>query len=255
MRMDAALLQYLQAGCPFLLAEEGAWEDPEQFGFKQCVDYPQLSHHVYYEGYFHAARSNDPIASINPRTGVEFPKPAATPRLRAFFLAFKEKNRLRFENLIAEICEAIPEAKSLLTFESLVADLAIQMHYGDAVTGPDLGWHFDSINSTFHLAVTLHGQRALHLKGVRLDKQELEAGDVYASNPTNFCHAVEFQHSPTFETRSVAVQGRILIDRAIYGSFRRLPAEEMHRQVGAFLEQHVLELPSLDQVKELEQEL
>merc|ERR1711977_518007 len=45
----------------------------------------------------------------------------------------------------------------------LFADCAVQVHYGDAIEPPRrLGWHADAPNSLIHMAIALHGRRALH---------------------------------------------------------------------------------------------
>lgn len=46
--------------------------------------------------------------------------------------------------------------------ESFLGDLAIQIHCGDGVEGRNVGFHYDHVNSLFHLALSVHGTRALH---------------------------------------------------------------------------------------------
>ena len=90
----------------WLLEEEVLSAEPSrllQLGFDACVDYPALSEHHYYEGYYHARGGGCPgdvdydpgfdaslpaKGSVHPRTGRNFDKPAAPPRLRAFVEAF-----------------------------------------------------------------------------------------------------------------------------------------------------------------------
>ena len=71
------------------------WADsPAANGFfAKCIDYGRLPHHVYYEGYFHGMPHAKPVESLNPRTMVTFPKPAAPLQLRAFLAAIRECNR------------------------------------------------------------------------------------------------------------------------------------------------------------------
>ena len=63
-----------------------------QNGFKRNVDHPTLPDHIYYEGYFHALPTSKPALSLNPRSGMDFEKPAAPLRLRAFVEAVRRLN-------------------------------------------------------------------------------------------------------------------------------------------------------------------
>lgn len=109
--------------------------------------------------------------------------------------------------------------------ELVAGDLAIQVHCGQGVTKRDLGWHYDALNSLFHVAVTIHGERNLHscvedAPGFRDSQcapwvQKLKPGDVYISSPCFFRHAVEFSERGWGE-RSIAIQARFLFTNDEY---------------------------------------
>lgn len=262
--------------------------DPTAVGFAKCVDYPHISEHIYFEGYFHAAKGSNSVPSLNPRSGQQFDKPAAPPLLRAFFLAVKKKNAAFFTQLAEtlsqmEASDSI-EGKEELEMhdgdtsshcrdiaalfdpekEHLLGDLAIQIHYGAAIQGSDLGWHYDSLNSTFHMAVTIHGCRKLHsrVKTVNtgfIDRehtnpfvQSLHPGCVYVSNPANFQHAVEFSQSDDWDSRSIAIQARFLLSRELYDHLRKIPFpvwKKAHSIVSNAIRVGIV-LPTLEEVQQ-----
>ena len=180
-------------------------------------------------------------------------KPPAPPLLRAFYLAFKQANADRFRALGAELTAAgFPDVGALFDPDGdvLCCDLAAQVHCGDAVDEASLGWHYDSFNSSFHVAVTIHGRRRLHSRvqdrqptgdgfvdrQCKAQVQQLAAGDVYISNPANFQHAVEFAETD-WADRSIAIQARLLFDRETYARLQqdrmRRPWDEVSRRVSA----------------------
>ena len=95
---DAGMEEPAPAESEGMTPQEAAarrWADsPAANGFfAKCIDYGRLPHHVYYEGYFHGMPHAKPVESLNPRTMVPFPKPAAPLQLRAFLAAIRECNR------------------------------------------------------------------------------------------------------------------------------------------------------------------
>ena len=46
--------------------------DLTTLGFTKCVDHPTLPNHIYYEGYFHALPTSEPVNSYHPRQGRDF---------------------------------------------------------------------------------------------------------------------------------------------------------------------------------------
>ena len=139
-------------------------------------------------------------------------KQAAPEPLRAFVVAFKLKNKeklMRMRDEVVQCAEAESDKQLLLKLfdpegDSLCCDLAMQIHSGAKVSDDLLGFHTDSSNSLFHLALTIHGGRKLHSRVSQTKKegfmnrdmpafvQTLKAGDIYVSNPACFQHAVEF---------------------------------------------------------------
>ena len=62
-RFSKELLQYLQSVMIFNLPEDKLTDH----GFFGGSDYPFLTNHYAYEGYFHAYNHTEPITSMNPR--------------------------------------------------------------------------------------------------------------------------------------------------------------------------------------------
>merc|ERR1711963_617692 len=54
--------------------------------------------------------------------------------------------------------------RRLLEGGSSFADVDIQMHFGDRLTGKDLVWHVDRPNAMLHMALGLQGKRTMHAK-------------------------------------------------------------------------------------------
>ena len=260
------------------MAESLMCSEPEKLGFVKCIDYPQLPDHVYYEGYFHSCPSDGVVPSLNPRSGQTIDKQAAPNIIRAFFIAFKTKNFDALTSMKQEVKKLSysPEIDALIDrllspeLDFLGADLAAQIHFGEAVSESNLGWHMDAFNSCFHIAVTLHGRRALYSRLstssggfndslMRAFIQNLSAGDVYISNPHNFSHAVRFPELEESE-RSIAIQARVLMDRDSYTQLRTLTSSsagvEHWKSIQAAISETIrggFEMPSLQEVeRELE---
>jgi hypothetical protein len=295
-RCDAALWQWLNE-CALFDDEQ----TPERalapaYGFSKCIDYPALvDKHIYYEGYFHGCRTAAPIDSICPRNGRSMAKRAAPKRLRAFIVAMRELNAERltkFSELLAaeddedgSVCRLFAPLFSAKN-EAAFGDLAVQMHWGHEVVGPNgdngygnLGWHRDSRNSVLHAALSIRGKRALHSCRFATPEaaeqcdgsQSMKAlgcadwrqpGDIYVASPAYFYHAVEYPQNDAFEQRVIAVQSRMLLSRLEYNliySVVRNAGSEAERLFG----QHVAEfiggggiaMPSFDHVKAIFDEL
>ena len=98
-----------------------------------------------------------------------------------------------------------------------------KVHHGDAIEAENLGWHTDSFNSVCHLAIALHGRRALHSRlanhpteGQFEEHVEwFEPGDVYLSSPSSFSHSVEYPQCD-WASRVVAIQCRLLLTQTEY---------------------------------------
>ena len=320
------------------LAEAPIFSCPEDallsLGFLRCIDYPHLPDHIYYEGYFHASASDDPIPSLNPRNGRPFRKPPAPSRLRAFYVAFRAKNAARFlalrdairqlscEGLDQESAEELKEffQQHLLHAQSvapaghpcsfeldaagfplswhlspeqaadaaswvpyvfaelfdpsgahgdlLVGDLAVQVHFGRAVEERDVGWHFDSINSAFHLALSIRGERTLWTSVSDSADEDarnrptrvtpLRRGDAYISSPANFRHGVSYPEKE-WGGRTVAVQARFLLTRGLLRFMQRATGPDskgFHAALSEAVARAIVEgfdMPSLGEVQEVAQ--
>lgn len=159
---------------------------------------------------------------MNPRNGIPFLKPSAPKELRAFILAFRDAN----EKFLHDLESSLKVSGSPACFERLLNliqkggafnDLAVQLHFGEEVSGEDLGWHRDGFNSLLHLAVSVRGHRALHT--MRLQDGDIkrnvdvvdwqQPGCCYLASPTFVQHCPEYPES-TFENRIIAIQARLL---------------------------------------------
>ena len=154
-------------------------------GFVRCVDHPSLPGHQYLEGYFHTLPSAKPVRSVNPRLGLDMQKPAASLRLRAFAEGVRRANAEFLEGMATD-CQNSVLARLLQG--RAFADLAVQIHWGDAVGSQDVAWHIDAPNSALHMAVSLHGRRTLQMKLRRpfdleteIHGELQEPGDVYVA--------------------------------------------------------------------------
>lgn len=61
--LDDDLLLFLQSD-PFFLTPE---DKLESIGYSKAIDYPELTNHFYYEGYFHSRPCPAPFHSMNAR--------------------------------------------------------------------------------------------------------------------------------------------------------------------------------------------
>lgn len=178
--------------------------------------------HIYYEGYAHAkwASRNTPVLSMNPRFGVDYEKPAAPSELMAFAEALRRVNSPLLDALsrrLAALESPCGMALARLIQEGDVfADLAIQQHWGSDEPGI---WHNDGVNSLMHFALSVRGSRALLSEfsktsdpaaNLQVRRDDMGQGDCYLTTPALFSHAVQYHDAPTYESRIIAVQFRLL---------------------------------------------
>jgi len=98
-KLSEEVHQYLAALSMFTCEEK----DIKSHGYFPCVDYPQLTEHHYYEGYFHSKPTSKKVQSLHPRKGHEYEKPAAPLPLRAFFHSFRQINSEWINDLKAKL--------------------------------------------------------------------------------------------------------------------------------------------------------
>ena len=230
---------------------------------------PKIKKHLYYEGYFHSKRTEIASKSLNPRKGHNFDKPPAPKELRAFFVAFREKNKPFFTSLHQILRQSNNKTAQHFAlffdtkgrfFEQILGDLAIQIHCGDEVKEENLGWHVDARNSLFHMAVSISGRRALHSqRASEINVSPLpyvvewqNEGNIYVASPALFLHAVEYPQS-TWESRTIAIQARFLLEKddveLVYPHFEE-PKDKLifGEAIAVALKNFPLVLPSLQEV-------
>lgn len=247
-----------------------------QRGFQPCVDYPQLKQHIYYEGYFHSRARNYAVPSLNARNGRDYAKPPAPVPLRAFFAVFREVNKDVFAEMGRQLleCQDVDRDTALalgeiFLSEDMCGDLSVQVHCGEPVTKQHLGWHYDSINSLFHLALSLHGQRTLFCRlndrpgvndkdapqqSIRLSAVD---GSCYLSTPYCFLHAVSYPES-TWENRTVAVQCRLILGEDSVPKLRGLSEaarEHLMHVIAEAISKKQFRIPTLEEVLEAEKKI
>ncbi|PRP89019.1 hypothetical protein PROFUN_02297 [Planoprotostelium fungivorum] len=152
-------------------------------------------------------------------------------------------------------------AKLFTDGELVVGDLAVQVHFGQGVQGDDLGWHYDAINSLFHLAVSIHGKRDLmSMIGDTPDPRDrsvnvdhLNSGDVYLSSPYLFMHAVAYPEQ-SWQQRTIAVQARFLFTPEMYEEVSRMDLKVREKVAECVAEaiRDGFHYPSLEEVKQTE---
>lgn len=242
-----------------------------EFGFQRCVDIPAVPEHVYYEGYWHAAGTErGPVTSLNPRTGVNFPKRASPKPVAAFLEAFRRANAT-WCNVLRDALTAATAGQTARTFGELVgkswhfADLAVQVHYGDGISPVDIAWHRDAPNSFLHMAVSLHGTRALHSlqhKSSQINASTTQAvdwqkqGDVYVSSPWAVTHGVQYPEC-TWEDRIIAMQCRFLLTEELLDRLYDSP-EDWNASLEVLtpiLATATLTMPTLEDVLAVEAEM
>jgi hypothetical protein len=159
-----------------------------------------------------------PVAPLELRAFMECLRERLTkkwfkPRVRPNLLALAEKSSSELKSGLETLVEILDNG-------GMFSSLAVQVHYGDAITRQHLHWHTDWANSLLHLGMGVgKGRRGLHRKcamtanasGEAQDMVEWqEPGDAYVSSPKFFDHGVEFPKIDEWEDRVIAVQSRML---------------------------------------------
>ncbi len=260
--LSPELLAYLQE-CSIFTCPEA---DLCTSGFESCCDHPRIPGHTYYEGYFHGLHTPTPMTSLNPRFGALFDKPAAPVPLRAFAQALRKCNASWIVACFAGDDAASALFRELLEKGFVFADMAVQVHFGDAVPADAVGWHRDSFNSTLHCAVSIRGERVLHARfheAAQLVDYHDEArvaatlapqreGDVYVSCPYAFGHGVQYP-ACAWADRTVAVQLRWLLVDGTLEALADIETEavmDMMRVLATALRGAAVTMPTLAQVLE-----
>eukprot|EP01117_Protostelium_nocturnum_P015973 TRINITY_DN6237_c0_g1_i1.p1 TRINITY_DN6237_c0_g1~~TRINITY_DN6237_c0_g1_i1.p1 ORF type:complete len:371 (-),score=100.74 TRINITY_DN6237_c0_g1_i1:76-1188(-) len=170
-----------------------------------------------------------------------------------------EKNKEAVETL----SDLFDQSEGAKYRELVLSDLAVQVHYGQGVPFKSIGWHYDGINSLFHLALSVHGNRELYSLAadepkdketpVHLNVDKLSIGDVYISSPYLFRHAVSYPEQ-NWEGRTIAMQARFLMTREVLKSVHGL-SQEVKEAVAACVSDVVekgFKYPTLEDVKRAE---
>jgi hypothetical protein len=210
-------------------------EGDESTGFVACVDHPDIANHHYWEGCFHGrADVGEALPGIfHPRHQRAFTMPVAPLELRAFMECLRQRlTKIWYEPLVrprlidlagkssSDLKTGLTTLVEILDNGGMFSSLAVQVHYGDAITRRHLHWHTDWANSLLHLGMGVgKGRRGLHRKcALTADASEeaqdmvewQEPGDAYVSSPKFFDHGVEFPQIDEWEDRVIAVQSRML---------------------------------------------
>mmetsp|Transcript_19027 Transcript_19027/g.44393 ORF Transcript_19027/g.44393 Transcript_19027/m.44393 type:complete len:294 (+) Transcript_19027:47-928(+) len=212
----------LEDGLRELLAD--AFPDTEEalleMGFQRWVDAHERSEHHYVEGYFHALTGNygREVPSVHPRLGLDLMRASAPLALFAFCEAFRRQNAPLFKDLTKDLSRKARPLSQVFKRTAYLSDLAVQVHWGEAVSEKDMFWHVDAANSFLHMAIAVQGNRTLHAKrglqsGCQPEALHQAPGSVYMSVPCCFPHAVEYP-TTTWESRIIAVQCRLLLDQS-----------------------------------------
>eukprot|EP00435_Cladocopium_sp_Y103_P026866 s3216_g6.t1 len=212
----------------------------------------RLPGHHYLEGYFHTLPMDLAVPSPNVRSGAaDAAKPPAPQRLAAFGEALRRKNRRLLEEL-AEQCPAGSPLRAVLGSDRVFGDLAVQIHWGDAVEDQDVAWHVDANNSALHMAVSLRGRRTLQMRlcdpfalETKVVQEPQQPGDVYIGNPAAYEHGLTYA-AATWEKRMVALQLRLLLTEA---ELRDAHFLEGMALVARRVSTAPFELPSLEDVR------
>ncbi len=202
-------------------------------GFVANVDHPEVQNHYYWEGCFHGRFTQAKALPniFHPRHQRSFTMPAAPLEVRAFMEVLRRnlmaewytpKMRPRLLTLATEFPElrhGLDTLVEILDEGGMFASLAVQVHYGDAITQRHLHWHTDWANSLLHLGMTIgKGHRAVHRKCARTKDATQEEdmavwfapGESYLSSPKFFDHGVEFPRIDDWEGRVIALQSRMV---------------------------------------------
>lgn len=228
----------------------------EPIGFYKADDFRNDNGHFAYEGHFHADpkfRGKEKM-SMHPKYGHDYRKPPADPFLVNFVLAFKRKNKPFLDRLKREL-----EGPLLKLVNNMFEDISVQIHWGRKVDPlVDLSkWHRDAVNSAVHLALGVHGSRALHLNyhdtatatHVQTKRVPLDKGSFYISSPFVFNHAVEYGECD-WDNRIIAIQFRTLIMAKdhVDSADKELYIADM-RIINDAIRDHRFEMPTMGEIK------
>ena len=249
-------------------------------GFVANVDHPEVKEHHYWEGCFHG-RFDQGTALPNifhPRHQRSFTMPAAPLEVRAFMEVIRLKAtrewydpvvRPRLLALAAEHPElqhGLHTLVEILDEGGMFASLAVQVHYGDAITQRHLHWHTDWANSLLHLGMTIgKGRRAVHRKCARTADAAQEEdmavwfapGESYVSSPKFFDHGVEFPRIDEWDGRVIALQSRMIFSPEQHHSLLSSNLNDKEAFVTAWtdlmveLDDVLVALPTVEEVKAL----
>lgn len=257
MNAEIELIDYVSAGDIFAYSELDL-----EANFHRCVDHRDVPDHIYYEGYYHGLTQNEALSAINPRQGIEMQKEAAPVCFRAFLSAFKKVNRATLQKAVTGTPLQPFHEKGLL-----FADLAIQVHYGDAIEEEEVIWHADGPNSILHLAFSVSGKRVLHYRtrpsqaDMEITQSRLEQpkGSLYLSTPFAFPHGVEYPKPECWEERIIAVQCRTMLTDDDYATCPILYDPELlapHLDtISDILTSETVRMPTMAEVHKAEQEI
>ena len=143
-----------------------------------------------------------------------------------------------------------------------MSDLEIQISHGDSA-GPPLGVHIDNMNSIVHLALSIKGQRTLHISYPDQHRSQYtrsqKEGDVYLSSPWAFRHGVEHPRQ-TWEERTIAIQCRTLMTvQENSQAWEEIGDADGKAKILAaitdVMEAYPLSMPNLQEVKRIESSL
>lgn len=182
---------------------------PKESECEQNTSYDKVGGHTYYEGYFHAVNDKDTVCSVHPVYGVEVDKAPASERLVKFIHAFQDLNKPWMDKFYKQL----PHDKIGDIFRKWIdnrwhfADIAIQIHHGTQVSGDNIFWHSDTVNSLLHMAITINGDRCLHTKTNKFPQHK---NNVYVSSPWSFIHGVTYEECDQ-ANKIIAVQCRFLM--------------------------------------------
>lgn len=243
--LDDDLLLFLQSD-PFFLTPE---DKLESIGYSKAIDYPELTNHFYYEGYFHSRPSPAPFHSMNARYGYDFDKPSGPLRLTAFLETLRRVNASWTDHMISELSKlctsdtpsnmAASSIRNLLMDNRHFGDLSSQIHFGDEVPPERANFHNDGPNSALHVALSIRGHRSLFWKGSK-DVAFRNEVNVYSANPSGYCtheakqrpgsvylsspfivsHGVGYTQS-SWDERIIAVQCRCLFTREEFNNMKQ----------------------------------
>ena len=213
-----------------------------------------------YEGFFHTLAPMESITAMQARTGVEHEKPSATLPTKSFVRSIIMQNKAMLDE-ITNIFPPHSTLRHLFEDRKILGEAAIEITHGDAAGPPYIGMHIDNLNSILHLALSIKGDRTLHIGYA--DKQTSQytlkqsTSDFYLSSPWAFHHAIQFPEQ-SWDQRVIAIQFRTIHTTAENKSaFEELEDRkfEFSSAMSTIMEKYPLIIPTLKDVKEMENSL